>query len=91
MGINNSRESSVTTENDGSSKKSKPRMKNTSSISTATTSSNAEKKSSMHQPKMINGRTYHGIESSVYMLPRDDREIDRLHDEHFVTKELLGL
>jgi hypothetical protein len=41
--------------------------------------------------RIIHGRTYHAVESSSYMLPRDDKEIDRLHEEHFVTKELLGL
>jgi hypothetical protein len=41
--------------------------------------------------RIINGREYHSTESSAYMLPKDDCEIDRLHDEHFITKELLGL
>jgi hypothetical protein len=41
--------------------------------------------------RIINGREYHSMESSAYMLPKDDCEIDRLHDEHFITKELLGL
>ncbi|KAI9279343.1 hypothetical protein BY458DRAFT_452254 [Sporodiniella umbellata] len=40
--------------------------------------------------RIIWGREYHGIESSVYMLPKDNREIDRLHDQHFIAKELLG-
>ncbi|KAI8360908.1 S-adenosyl-L-methionine-dependent methyltransferase [Choanephora cucurbitarum] len=42
------------------------------------------------QQRIISERIYHNIESSSYMLPKDDKEIDRLHQEHFVTKELLG-
>ncbi|KAI8380338.1 S-adenosyl-L-methionine-dependent methyltransferase [Blakeslea trispora] len=42
------------------------------------------------QQRVISERIYHNIESSSYMLPKDDKEIDRLHQEHFVTKELLG-
>lgn len=53
---------------------------------------NEEKKIPVKSDKrIIYGRTYHAIESSSYMLPKDDKEIDRLHEEHFVTKELLGL
>ncbi|CAO3655878.1 unnamed protein product [Mucor fragilis] len=52
---------------------------------------NEEKKAPIKSDKrIIYGRTYHAIESSSYMLPKDDKEIDRLHEEHFVTKELLG-
>ncbi|KAI8979093.1 S-adenosyl-L-methionine-dependent methyltransferase [Mycotypha africana] len=40
--------------------------------------------------RIIAGRTYHANPASAYMLPMDDKEIDRLHEEHFVTKELLG-
>lgn len=58
---------------------------------TPTKSSSEEKKSSKPTKRIIQGRTYHATEGSSYMLPRDDIEIDRLHDEHFVTKELLGL
>lgn len=54
---------------------------------------NEEKKAPVVKPdkRIIYGRTYHAVESSSYMLPKDDKEIDRLHEEHFVTKELLGL
>ncbi|OBZ85481.1 Demethylmenaquinone methyltransferase [Choanephora cucurbitarum] len=45
---------------------------------------------SQPQQRTISERIYHNIESSSYMLPKDDKEIDRLHQEHFVTKELLG-
>ncbi|KAI7905052.1 S-adenosyl-L-methionine-dependent methyltransferase [Cokeromyces recurvatus] len=53
---------------------------------------NQEKKLISEKPKirLIDGRIYHSVEGSSYMLPRDDKEIDRLHEEHFVTKELLG-
>ncbi|KAG1089290.1 hypothetical protein G6F42_020012 [Rhizopus arrhizus] len=52
---------------------------------------NEEKKVPIKSDKrIIYGRTYHAIESSSYMLPKDDKEIDRLHEEHFVTKALLG-
>ncbi|KAI8384972.1 S-adenosyl-L-methionine-dependent methyltransferase [Radiomyces spectabilis] len=40
--------------------------------------------------RIIDGRTYHAVDGSSYILPRDDIEIDRMHEEHFVTKELLG-
>ncbi|KAI9359057.1 S-adenosyl-L-methionine-dependent methyltransferase [Pilaira anomala] len=53
----------------------------------------AEEKGSIVQhpsKRMIHGRTYHSNPDSTYMLPRDDIEIDRLHEEHFVIKELLG-
>ncbi|ORZ25854.1 S-adenosyl-L-methionine-dependent methyltransferase, partial [Absidia repens] len=40
--------------------------------------------------KTIDGRIYHADETSQYLLPRDDQEIDRLHEAHFLTKELLG-
>jgi hypothetical protein len=41
--------------------------------------------------RFINGRSYHAFENSVYMLPNDDLEVDRLHEQHFIMKELLGL
>lgn len=66
----------------------------TASAATAATANAEEKKVMMQQKptkRTIYGRTYHANEDSTYMLPRDDREIDRLHEEHFVTKELLGL
>ncbi|CAO3672771.1 unnamed protein product [Rhizopus microsporus] len=40
--------------------------------------------------RIIYGREYHAIENSTYMLPKDDKEVDRLHDQHFIIKELLG-
>ncbi|KAI8339500.1 S-adenosyl-L-methionine-dependent methyltransferase [Chlamydoabsidia padenii] len=40
--------------------------------------------------RTIEGRIYHAVEDSQYLLPRDDPEIDRLHEAHFLTKELLG-
>ncbi|KAI7864740.1 S-adenosyl-L-methionine-dependent methyltransferase [Spinellus fusiger] len=30
------------------------------------------------------GRRYHDVEDCVYLLPNDDREIDRLHQQHWV-------
>lgn len=63
--------------------------------STAATIRTEEEKPSIIQQKpskrVIYGRSYHANPDSTYMLPRDDKEIDRLHEEHFVTKELLGL
>lgn len=41
--------------------------------------------------RTIYGREYHAIENSTYMLPKDDKEVDRLHDQHFIIKEILGL
>ncbi|KAI7861954.1 S-adenosyl-L-methionine-dependent methyltransferase [Spinellus fusiger] len=50
-----------------------------------------EKNTTVLQGKqMIEGRIYHTEQDSIYPLPMDDREIDRLHEEHFLTKELLG-
>ncbi|KAI8069308.1 S-adenosyl-L-methionine-dependent methyltransferase [Gongronella butleri] len=49
-----------------------------------------------HQParkateRSIEGRTYHAVEGSQYLLPKDNQEIDRQHEQHFLTKELLG-
>ncbi|KAG0168137.1 hypothetical protein DFQ28_005340 [Apophysomyces sp. BC1034] len=43
-----------------------------------------------NQSQRFDGRDYHIEENSGYLLPNDDQEIDRLHEEHFVTKELLG-
>ncbi|KAI9250450.1 S-adenosyl-L-methionine-dependent methyltransferase [Phascolomyces articulosus] len=40
--------------------------------------------------RTIEGRLYHDEHDSRYMLPRDEQESDRLHEQHFVTKELLG-
>lgn len=90
--------------NSNNSRRIKPGFRNNSTAhstasAAATAAQHQEKKLlSQHQqqhPKatkrMIQGRTYHAIETSTYMLPRDDKEIDRLHDEHFITKELLGL
>lgn len=82
----------------GSRKKSGLRNNSTtaSTITTAATTASAnteEKKVMIQKPtkRTIYGRTYHANEDSTYMLPRDDKEIDRLHEEHFITKELLGL
>ncbi|GAA5807354.1 hypothetical protein MFLAVUS_000712 [Mucor flavus] len=62
--------------------------------STAATIRTEEEKPSiiLQKPskRVIYGRSYHANPDSTYMLPRDDKEIDRLHEEHFVTKELLG-
>ncbi|CAO3678510.1 unnamed protein product [Rhizopus stolonifer] len=46
-----------------------------------------EKKSNS---RILWGREYHNINNSAYMLPKDNKEIDRLHDQHFIIKELLG-
>ena len=40
--------------------------------------------------RYIDGRQYHDEPASRYPLPRDEQEADRLHEQHFVTKELLG-
>ncbi|KAL0091104.1 S-adenosyl-L-methionine-dependent methyltransferase [Phycomyces blakesleeanus] len=50
-----------------------------------------EKRTSTAQgQRTVEGRIYHSEQDSNYPLPMDDREIDRLHEEHFLTKELLG-
>ncbi|KAI7887959.1 S-adenosyl-L-methionine-dependent methyltransferase, partial [Mucor mucedo] len=81
----------------GSRKKSGFRNNSTTASTTTTAvttaSANTEEKKVMIQKptkRTIYGRAYHANEDSTYMLPRDDREIDRLHEEHFITKELLG-
>ncbi|KAI7853078.1 S-adenosyl-L-methionine-dependent methyltransferase [Circinella umbellata] len=40
--------------------------------------------------RTVEGRLYHDENDSRYMLPRDEQESDRLHEQHFVTKEVLG-
>ncbi|KAI8140477.1 S-adenosyl-L-methionine-dependent methyltransferase [Fennellomyces sp. T-0311] len=40
--------------------------------------------------RYLDGRQYHDEATSRYLLPRDEQEADRLHEQHFVTKELLG-
>lgn len=82
--------SSGTHHSDISSRKLKPGIAKNASTISAASHALQEKKHAMQQQRHINGRVYHATESSSYMLPRDDKEIDRLHDEHFVTKELLG-
>ncbi|KAG1593553.1 hypothetical protein G6F48_001924 [Rhizopus delemar] len=39
---------------------------------------------------VVDGRTYHGEASSVYWLPNDDEELDRLVGQHFALKTLFG-
>jgi hypothetical protein len=104
MGGNISRDPPSNSNNSSNnSRKIKPGFRNNSTATTtastvATIANSLEKKAILlqqQQPKptkrVIHGRTYHAIENSTYMLPRDDKEIDRLHEEHFITKELLGL
>ncbi|GAB5592535.1 hypothetical protein Unana1_07435 [Umbelopsis nana] len=40
--------------------------------------------------RVIANREYHNVESSAYVLPKDDQEKDRLHEQHFLLKEYLG-
>ncbi|ORZ23218.1 S-adenosyl-L-methionine-dependent methyltransferase [Absidia repens] len=74
-------------------------MGNTSSKSTASQRrpSHKHKKPLKENPptrsptqRTIDGRIYHAVDGSQYLLPRDDQEVDRLHETHFLTKELLG-
>ncbi|KAI8638698.1 S-adenosyl-L-methionine-dependent methyltransferase [Parasitella parasitica] len=79
--------------NSSSSPSSATRKSKSSTLRNSKTNSvSEEKKVPVIKPdkRTIGGRTYHAVESSSYMLPKDDKEIDRLHEEHFVTKELLG-
>ncbi|CAO3673606.1 unnamed protein product [Rhizopus stolonifer] len=39
---------------------------------------------------VIGGRTYHSEASSIYWLPNDEEEMDRLIGQHFALKTLLG-
>ncbi|GAB5593777.1 hypothetical protein Unana1_08677 [Umbelopsis nana] len=39
--------------------------------------------------RVMNGREYHNVEGSSYVLPKDDFEKDRLHQQHFIVKEQL--
>ncbi|KAI8579461.1 hypothetical protein K450DRAFT_199469 [Umbelopsis ramanniana AG] len=39
--------------------------------------------------RVMHGREFHNVESSTYVLPKDDFEKDRLHQQHFVVKEQL--
>jgi hypothetical protein len=105
MGGNISRDPPASSGSNNSSRKIKPGYRNNSkahttasAAATAVANSQQQEKKQIllqQQPKptkrTIYGRTYHAVDTSTYMLPRDDKEIDRLHDEHFITKELLGL
>lgn len=102
MGGNISRDPLTTTTTNHHSKKLRSGFRNNSATPTVLTTSQenhtttavAEEKGSIIQhpsKRIIHGRTYHANPDSTYMLPRDDIEIDRLHEEHFVIKELLGL
>ncbi|KAI9284372.1 S-adenosyl-L-methionine-dependent methyltransferase [Umbelopsis sp. AD052] len=52
----------------------------------AVTSSNG----SASRTRVLAEREYHNVESSTYVLPKDDREKDRLHGQHYVLKEKFG-
>ncbi|KAJ2956764.1 hypothetical protein NQZ79_g7436 [Umbelopsis isabellina] len=54
--------------------------------SPATTVSSATQSRS----RVMMGREYHNVDSSTYVLPKDDMEKDRLHQQHFIVKEQLG-
>ena len=36
--------------------------------------------------RLIDGRRYHNVENSKYVLPNDDDECDRLHLQHFCLR-----
>ncbi|RKP09147.1 S-adenosyl-L-methionine-dependent methyltransferase [Thamnocephalis sphaerospora] len=38
----------------------------------------------------VDGRRFHGAENTPYMLPNDDEEADRLHEQHFALCALIG-
>ncbi|KAI9263061.1 S-adenosyl-L-methionine-dependent methyltransferase [Sporodiniella umbellata] len=46
--------------------------------------------SSSSESILLNGRKYHGETSSVYWLPNDNQEMDRLIGQHFALKALFG-
>ncbi|KAL0074339.1 S-adenosyl-L-methionine-dependent methyltransferase [Phycomyces blakesleeanus] len=39
---------------------------------------------------IVDGRSYHNVETSSYFLPRDEEEQDRLNSQHFSIKALYG-
>ncbi|RIB11505.1 S-adenosyl-L-methionine-dependent methyltransferase [Gigaspora rosea] len=39
--------------------------------------------------KFHDGRRYHNVESSVYPMPNDENEQDRLHFQHFLMRYLM--
>ncbi|KAI8578953.1 hypothetical protein K450DRAFT_244273 [Umbelopsis ramanniana AG] len=40
--------------------------------------------------RVMADREYHNVEASTYVLPKDDREKDRLHEQHYLLKEKFG-
>ncbi|CAO3566384.1 unnamed protein product [Mortierella alpina] len=42
-----------------------------------------------HEFRWLHGRRYHNT-SSLYMLPNDTEEVDRLHLQHYIFKMILG-
>ncbi|RUO97141.1 hypothetical protein BC936DRAFT_140913, partial [Jimgerdemannia flammicorona] len=57
--------------------------RNQDSATTAATLSTSERNSNF---RWDDGRRYHAVPDSLYCLPNDDQEIDRLHSQHWMLK-----
>ncbi|CAM0134954.1 unnamed protein product [Umbelopsis sp. WA50703] len=65
--------------------KSKLKAKTSSSLKLSQTSNGKSTTA-----RILAEREYHNDEKSSYVLPKDDREKDRLHEQHFLLKEKFG-
>ncbi|KAI9284374.1 S-adenosyl-L-methionine-dependent methyltransferase [Umbelopsis sp. AD052] len=45
---------------------------------------------SASRTRVLAEREYHNVETSTYVLPKDDQEKDRLHEQHYLIKEKFG-
>ncbi|KAG2185954.1 hypothetical protein INT43_002392 [Umbelopsis isabellina] len=65
--------------------KSKLKTKKVASVNQSETSSGKTATA-----RILAEREYHNDEKSTYVLPKDDQEKDRLHEQHFLLKEKFG-
>ncbi|KAH8549656.1 S-adenosyl-L-methionine-dependent methyltransferase [Umbelopsis sp. PMI_123] len=62
----------------------------TSSKPATQTTVSSNSKDSKGNTRILAEREYHNVETSTYVLPKDDQEKDRLHEQHFLIKEKVG-
>ncbi|CAO3637739.1 unnamed protein product [Mucor hiemalis] len=60
-----------------------------SSVVSPTTSTRQQTSSAGHSYKYKDGRRYHADESVAYVLPNDDDEADRVHEQHWILRYVL--
>ncbi|KAG2189332.1 hypothetical protein INT44_004474 [Umbelopsis vinacea] len=67
------------------SKTSKPQTSNKPSMNVTTSNTDT-----VSRTRVMAEREYHNVETSTYVLPKDDQEKDRLHEQHYLIKEKFG-